>query len=179
MHFRRDIILHFLTNNIAVTIIAPKPEQNIDNWIPFVDYRLVKMNRVSKGLFDNIIYLYQLFINIYIIKPNIIVQYTIKPILFGNIIASILRIQTLSIFAGLGDVFSKKTLFNKCIINVLKHAISHSRKIFVLNETDERFLIDRKIVVKDKLFRLNGGEGVDTNKYCPSNIKKNHLEYVF
>lgn len=56
--------------------------------VPYgVDYQPVLMNRTSKGVKDGIEYFCQLYRIFKEVKPDMVINYTIKPILLGSLVA--------------------------------------------------------------------------------------------
>ena len=75
--------------------------------VPYgVDYQPVLMNRTSKGVKDGIEYFCQLYRIFKEVKPDMVINYTIKPILLGSLVARFLRVPSISFFAGISSVLS-------------------------------------------------------------------------
>lgn len=65
--------------------------------VPYgVDYQPVLMNRTSKGVKDGIEYFCQLYRIFKEVKPDMVINYTIKPILLGSLVARFLRVPSIS-----------------------------------------------------------------------------------
>ena len=110
------------------------------------------------------------------VRPNICHLITIKPILYGSLIAHFFRKLSLVIsVSGLGYVFSDERLsskINKKIISILfKFTFNHKRiKVIFQNRDDkEKLMKITKLSKKDAI--LIPGSGIDLNKFRPRKNK--------
>ena len=90
-------------------VAIPKNTKKINNTnnINFIKY---EFSRKINPLID-IISLYQIYKIIKNFKPDIVHSFTIKPIIFSNILSSIIKIKIINNFSGLENYFPKKTSF--------------------------------------------------------------------
>ena len=51
----------------------------------------------------------------YKIKPDIVLHFTIKPVIYGSLSSLILNIKTINTITGLGTIFIKKNPFFKFV----------------------------------------------------------------
>ena len=98
------------------------------------------------------------------IKPDIVLNYTIKPNIYGNIACALLGIKTINNISGLGTVFIKESLVTKLVKWLYKYSLSKSSKVFFQNSDDRDLFIQNKLVQRDKCDLLPGS-GIDTNKF--------------
>lgn len=109
-------------------------------------------------------------------KPDIIFHYTIKPNIYGSIMARCLNIPSVAVLTGLGYSFIEGGIVSKIAKLLYKISLNLSKEVWVLNEDDKNELLKKKIVKKDKIFILPG-EGVDVSKFSPiENIEKEDKE---
>jgi glycosyltransferase involved in cell wall biosynthesis len=138
----------------------------------------ISLNRSNINLFDSIALFFNLFLLLFTCKPNIVHLITIKPIIFGGIVAKFLRIPLLIVsITGLGYIFTSKS-FNSSISQYVigklyGFAISHKRIKIIFQNLDDVILLKKYILIEeDKIFLIQGS-GVDLNKfkYTPINKK--------
>ena len=98
------------------------------------------------------------------IKPDIVLNYTIKPNIYGNIACSLLGIKTINNISGLGTVFIKESLITKVVKSLYKYSLGKSSKVFFQNNDDKQLFIINKLVQENKCDLLPGS-GIDTNKF--------------
>lgn len=85
LHFRGEVIEALLRKGYKVVIVAPISDHD-QITVPYgVDYQPVLMNRTSKGVKDGIEYFCQLYRIFKEVKPDMVINYTIKPILLGSL----------------------------------------------------------------------------------------------
>jgi len=102
------------------------------------------------------------------VNPDILLQYTIKPNLYGTMAASLLDIPVISNISGLGTVFLNKKLSSTIARFLYKMALHlHApKKVFFQNPHDRELFINSKLVKKKKTDLLPGS-GIDTEKFKP------------
>ena len=97
-------------------------------------------------------------------KPNLIICYTIKPVIYGAIAAWIAKIPSFAILTGLGSSFIQQGILTKVILSLLQLSLSKTSKVFFLNKTDKEVFLNHKLCSSQKAFILPG-EGIDTQEY--------------
>ena len=104
--------------------------------------------------------------------PDIVICYTIKPIIWGSIAAYTAGVKKIyAVINGLGYVFTgvhnlKSKLIQKIVIRLYKNALSHNDTIFFQNPDDQKLLNDMKIVPNNKKTIVVNGSGVDLEYYA-------------
>ena len=126
----------------------------------------LKLNRSGRILLQN--YYFSLNLNrIRSIKPDIIHNVAMKPVIYGSIISKIVKTKkTVNAIAGTGIVFSKKSISNifvKQILKLLLFLSLHNSKIIVQNKSDKDFVM--KLGLNEKSIRLQNGVGVNIMEY--------------
>ncbi|MBW1649361.1 MAG: glycosyltransferase family 4 protein [Deltaproteobacteria bacterium] len=171
---RLPIALEAKKRGYIVMIAAPynKDAEKILTEKGFAFYP-VKLSRSGVNLFEElktIIELYKLYREI---RPDIIHNVTIKPVLYGGILAKITKIPAVvSAITGLGFVFISKGFFANIrrflIIFIYRIALSHKNlKVIFQNPDDLNMFIEKKLIKKDQA-ELILGSGVDTSEFYPS-----------
>jgi len=108
------------------------------------------------------------------VSPDIICQYTIKPNIYGSVVANMLNIKVINNIAGLGTLFIKENLVTKIAKILYKASQSNVKRVFFQNRDDYTFFIEEGIVNKNKCDILPGS-GVDTNKFLPKKRDKDNI----
>lgn len=104
------------------------------------------------------------------ISPDLIVNVTIKPNLYGTIIGRLMMIPVVNNVTGLGSIFSRSNISNRILKNFILYsfkflAISNRIKFLFENPEDRNLFISKKTVDPKKTF-LMPGSGVDIDKFC-------------
>ena len=99
------------------------------------------------------------------IKPSIVLTYTIKPNIYGAIIAGFHKIPSVVNITGLGSVVEQKSMLQKIIILLYRFAFKKVKRIFVQNMENRKFFLQHNIGI-NKL-ELLPGSGVNLIQYSP------------
>lgn len=103
------------------------------------------------------------------LKPALVLHYTIKPNIYGNLAAGSLGIPVLSTINGLGATFSKKGLVQTLVRGLYRTALKRAAHVIFQNLDDRQLFLDMHLVEADKTSRV-AGSGVDTQKFAPNYI---------
>ncbi len=127
------------------------------------------LSRSGVGLLNEFKTLKQLFIVIKTIRPDITHCVTIKPVLYGNIMARILRVPIrVSSISGLGYVFIasgiKAKLFRVFISTLYKLALNGAKTVIFQNSAD-RDVLKQLGAVKPNQEVFIRGSGVNLDLY--------------
>ena len=177
-NFRLELIKSLISEGHEVIALAPKDDYVYNLEACGIKCYNIKLN--SKGtnpLRDlGLIFQYHKLFNK--IKPDIILSYTIKPNIFGNIAARILHIPTINNISGLGTLFIK-TSFTTYIAKLLyRLSLAFSSHIFFQNIDDQQLFIETKLV-KSNSASIIPGSGVDINKFSFKRTKNKGNSFLF
>jgi glycosyltransferase involved in cell wall biosynthesis len=112
------------------------------------------------------------------IRPNMVLNYTIKPNIYGNISCSLLGIKTINNISGLGTVFIKESLVTTVVKLLYRYSLSKSSTVFFQNEDDRDLFIKNNLVKKD-ICNLVPGSGIDTTKFKSVEFQKEDNKFRF
>jgi glycosyltransferase involved in cell wall biosynthesis len=102
------------------------------------------------------------------VRPDLIFHYTVKPVVYGSIVAGLLGIPSASILTGQGSaLLAKRSPVAFVTRSLLRFALRRAALVFFLNPADRTDFIERGIVDEDRA-RLLPGEGIDTAHFVPS-----------
>jgi glycosyltransferase involved in cell wall biosynthesis len=180
VNFRGDFIKAIPKNNFDVVACAPEDKKSVKLFLnkANVNFRTFPLDR--RGLnpikeMKSVLSLYQI---IKIENPHIILLYTIKPILYGSIIAKLRKVKCISsMITGVGYTFYQKTFkqimvgyFTKVLYRI---ALYQNNYIFFQNKDDEKLFTQKKLVNKrNKLIQINGsGVNLDYFYYSKPSIE--------
>ncbi|PPR79480.1 MAG: N,N'-diacetylbacillosaminyl-diphospho-undecaprenol alpha-1,3-N-acetylgalactosaminyltransferase [Alphaproteobacteria bacterium MarineAlpha2_Bin1] len=114
-------------------------------------------------------------------KPNLIHFVSMKPVLYGGIIARLLNIQgTVNAVTGLGFLFVTSNFFTRIlrifVFIIYRFSLNHKNSISIFQNNDDlRLFLDRNLVEKRKTIMIKGC-GVDIEEFRPkSNLMDNTI----
>jgi len=133
-------------------------------------YYPLKLSRSSLNPFSEIFALFQLFMTLIKIKPDIVHLVTIKPVLYGGVAARFLNIKgVVAAISGLGSVFVSETFLGgirKLIVTKLyRLALNHDRTITIFQNENDKDLLVGCGAVGSRGWRLIRGSGVDLRDF--------------
>ncbi len=155
-----------LKEGYRVVAVAPRDDYSEKLIALGMEYREIQMNNKGTNPLEDL-KLTRAYYEIYKeISPDIILQYTIKPNIYGTIAASFLNIPTLCNISGLGTVFLNESLPAKVARFFYRVSMKRASVVFFQNRDDRQLFMDAKLVEEQKTKCLPGS-GIDTQKYAP------------
>ena len=98
------------------------------------------------------------------VKPDVVLTYTIKPNIYGNLCCRLLRIPYLANITGLGSAFENGGLVLKLVVFLYRSALKKARCIFFQNKTNQD--IFAQFGICGKKTRLVPGSGVNLDRHA-------------
>ena len=129
----------------------------------------LELSRSGTSLFSEFKTFTQIFSAIKLIKPNIVHSITIKPVIYGNIIARLLKVPIrVSSISGLGYVFInqgiKSKLFRRLISVLYRMSLHGAKAIIFQNKSDRDVLKQMRAVTPEQEVHIRGS-GVSLEEY--------------
>ncbi len=165
-NFRLNLAKSLKENGYEVVFIAPYDKKYSE--LLKKEFEFSDINIDAKGInpvsdFKTIISLYKLYKTI---KPDVILNFTIKPNIYSSIVSGVLGIKSISNITGLGTIFIKQSLVTKIAKLLYKVALGFNNKVFFQNNDDKSLFINNGLVQEYKC-DLIPGSGVDIKKFSP------------
>lgn len=179
-NFRKELLERLITEEHEVIVSVPYAQKEIGliEEIGCVVYE-TELNRHGINPIEELkllAYYNRLIKNV---EPDVILTYTIKPNIYGGIIAKKYNISHIANITGLGTALEKTGIQQKSLIYLYKYAFSNIQTVFFQNKENRQFFIDNDIVI-DK-HKLIPGSGVNLKYFYmqeyPLTVKS--TEFVF
>jgi len=114
------------------------------------------------------------------IRPDLVLTFTIRPAIWGNLITRLYGIPTITTITGTGPLFTRKSLTYGMARILYKFSIRKTARVFFQNEEDRELFIRHRFVNAAATGRIPGS-GVDTDHFRPAilgpfwhqNLRKN------
>ena len=179
-NFRLNLIKELEKNGAEVIVIAP-----IDEYIHYLNKAsrikhipLKSLSRKSRNPLRDLKLFWELYRIYKSEKPDVVIHYTIKPNIFGNLAAYFNRIISICVVTGLGYTFLNEG-WTKKISNLLyRISFRAAKRIVFENKDDRQLFIEDNLVKKEYSISINGC-GVDTTFFRPSTYKRNSDKFIF
>lgn len=185
VHFRGALISELIGRGVAVHVAAP--DLGADSpWRKALEERGVEtheiplyrteINPVSDAW--TLVQLGRLFLKT---RPDVVLSYTIKPVIYGTIMAWMVRVPRMfALITGVGYLFTgnRKGVLNSLVRRLYRFALSKSDKVFFQNP-DDRALFDNVGVISltTKSVVVNGS-GIDVEVFAEQPIPRGELVFL-
>lgn len=164
-NLRKEIIEALLNENYRVVLILPygeKVELLKDMGCEFVDVPMFE--RRGKNLLKELRLIAEYDKILRIVRPDVILTFTIKPNLYGGIVARKLNIPYISNITGLGIAVSDKGLIPLLTKKLYNVGLKSASCVFAQNQGNKDFLIHNGIVNPKQVKRITGS-GVNLDRF--------------
>lgn len=173
LNFRRELLVSLVKCGHAVTALAGEASQDITNNLAKINVLFIKVPIQNSGLslWQDLRTLFSLYRILRKSKPDIVIAYTIKPVIYGILASLLARVRKrFALITGLGYSFQGRS--NRKLINILvcflyKSVLRWTHKVFFQNPDDENLFRKLKILKKRIPSYIIPGSGVNLKNYCP------------
>lgn len=180
INFRLPLIKELLGKGHKVSVATPKYKfsDDLQNQLTDlgVNINIYSLSRSGLNFFRD----YKSYREISLIlnncKPNIVISYTAKPVIYaGIILRNFPKITYYPLITGLGYAFTedntlKRTVLKYLMIKLYREGLKCAEKIIFQNKDDKDLFKKLKIIKKNNLTKIVNGTGVDLNVYPFSNL---------
>ena len=178
-NFRLPLLRALKEKGYKVVLSAPEDEYTPFLEKEFVFYPLKRLERKSTNPVKDFMFLLELLRLINKIKPDLAVNITIKPNIWGNLACQILKIPSISVITGLGYAFTERKFpIHQIVKKLYRLALEHPKKVVFQNSDDAELFIKEKLIKPEKV-KVILGSGVDLNYFKPLSKKKKQSLVVF
>lgn len=173
--FRKPLIIALLDKGLEVHVAAPQILNNRDVMSKLTALGVVahdiSMQRTGLNPLADTKTLYSLYALMKDIKPDYTMGYTIKPVIYGTLAASLARIpKRFALITGLGFAFTdgddnKRKGVRFIAQNLYRTALHNCQLVFFQNHDDEALFRELNIVSSKTSTCVVNGSGVDVDEY--------------
>ncbi|MCP4520915.1 MAG: glycosyltransferase family 4 protein [Cytophagales bacterium] len=165
-NFRMGLVKAFQAKGYQVVAIAPKDDYSSKLEEAGCEYYPIEMQNKGANPIKDFLLIRQ-FKKIYKeAKLDIVLQYTIKPNIYGTIAANQLKIPSVNNVSGLGTVFLHDNLVSKIAKALYRYAFRYPQRVFFQNNDDKQLFLDLDLVKEEKTGLL-AGSGINTKTFLP------------
>ena len=114
-------------------------------------------------------------------KPNIIISYTAKPVIYSGLILKFFpKIIHFPLITGLGFAFTnnvsiRQSLLRKLMTSLYSLSLKKSKNIIFQNKDDKKLFLELKIFKDKKKVSVVNGSGIDLNAFRFSRLPTEHI----
>lgn len=162
--FRKELMERLLHDGNEIYAVVPFEEFVDELQALGVQVLEQGMNRRGKNPFQELLLFWNYKRVIKRISPDKIITYTIKPGIYGGLLAQKMGIPYVANITGLGTAFQHEGLFRSFIVKLWKKALCCADCVFFENQGNAQAFLDYGIISGDKLHVLHGA-GVNLSDF--------------
>jgi len=149
-------------------VVALAPKDNYSQKIMEEGFEWIELplDNDSTNPLKELIQIYKFYRIYKKLKADILLQYTIKPNIYGTLAAKLLGIPVINNVSGLGTIFLNENLSAKVARHLYKISFRFADKIFFQNSDDLQLFIQNKIL-KPHQGQVIPGSGIDIQRFIP------------
>ena len=162
-------------HEVIACVPAPNPGSPQAGELEALGARLepIHLERAGANPFADIYTIWSLVGLLRRLRPDMVLAYTIKPVIYGSLAARIAGVPAVcSIVEGIGYAFSgeglRRTTLRAMVKLLYRVALSGNRRVFFLNPDNKRLFEDLGLVRRSDQAVLLGGIGVDLDRFMPA-----------
>ena len=176
-NFRMPLVRALEAQGHQVVVIAPLDEHIVYlNQLRYTTHQPLKhLARKGRNPVSEIRLLFE-FLKIFRReKPDLVINYTIKPNIYGNWAAILRGIPSICVVTGLGYTFIHNGITNEISRKLYRFSFRKATKVIFENEDDCALFIKDKICTAEQAIAVKGC-GVNTTHFKPLAHKHTHHE---
>jgi len=189
VHFRGHLIESLKNNNCDVITVSKKINEGMLSESLGEEFSKKKIKHIpisfKRGSISSITDI-KCFFNLYHLmvreRPDLVLAYTIKPVIWGGLAARLARAKFYGLITGLGFTFQGKSFTRKVITFVSKflyrEALRRATFVFFQNLENMNFFISNGITKRSNSGVVNGS-GVDLDYFAYAPISKLSRKITF
>jgi glycosyltransferase involved in cell wall biosynthesis len=158
-------------NGFEVIVAAEntgRSQEIIDKGIQFLN---LPFSRSGTNPIRELITIFKFFKIYYITKPDVIHHITLKPVIYGSIVAKLLRKKSvINAVSGLGYNFTQGriNLISKIMLRLMKYGFSNNTSFIFQNKNDYVELSELGVLSPETNIFLIKGSGVSLQEFYPT-----------
>ena len=177
-NFRVGLVRALQKSGYEVHAVAPEDAYSVHLTAMGCVYHPIKMNNTGGNPLADLGLIYRIYKIFYKINPQIILNYTIKPNIYGALVANWLGKPSICNVSGLGTVFLTEGKTNTIARYLYRLALKYPSRVFFQNQSDLDLFIDRGLLFA-KNYQLIAGSGVDIRRFSPESNNPKKPPFVF
>lgn len=180
LNFRGALIKSIQSQGFEVHVVSPFMSSNLLGRIQGRGIFVHQINLQRTGLnpFSDICSLFQIYNVLKKLKPDFVMGYTIKPVIYGSFAAKLAGVKnSFSLITGLGYAFTgeakgKRKAIQKILHLLYKLALKFNTGVFFQNSDDKQLFQNLGLVSKNSSVSVVNGSGVNTEEFQPTPFPK-------
>lgn len=164
--FRKELIIGLVKKGHDIVVSIPTAEELYLDLIQSYGCKVVETKLDRRGInpIKDVFLVYQYVKLIRNEKPNIVLSYTIKPVIYGSLASQLNKVEHFCFITGTSSVFYIDGILKVLIKNLYKISLKNAKKVFFENKGDEEFFLKKKMIKRSQSEVLPGA-GVNLKEF--------------
>jgi glycosyltransferase involved in cell wall biosynthesis len=146
---------------------------DLEQWVRFIDVGKSVINPITA-----IRYQQRLTKALKEINPDVVLTFTIRPAIYGNMVTSRLKLPTISTITGTGPLFESNSLSYRIARVLYKFVLKKTKFVFFPNYDDLEAFIKAGYIKREQAKRVPGS-GINYERFAPQLSTRNDGKFVF
>ena len=186
-NFRFQLLAAMRNAGHRVVALAPEIDQEVIGRLKGigVDFIPISMGRTGVNPFADVRTLWSLWRRFHQLKPDIVIPYTMKPIIYGLLAARLAGVRRrFALITGMGYVFTapRRTPWMRALhtlsVRLYRLGLSGAERVFVYNPSDEQEVRENRLVDDPSRIVVIPGSGVDLEHFAPAEPPREGLTFL-
>jgi glycosyltransferase involved in cell wall biosynthesis len=176
-NFRSNLISELISRGYDVSVFAPKDQCSHLLQHMGCRYIGIKIDRHGLNPLKDLLTILSYWRQLRAVRSFLLVNFTIKPVIYGGLAARVLKQKTVSIVPGLGTAFIHPGWVTQIVNLLYRLSLKKSIRVGFENSDDLDLFKSRKMIEPRQGFRI-AGPGVDTKKFRFTELPNNEVPII-
>lgn len=174
LNFRGPLLHALVEHKCKVICCAPVPSQTVIDRLSDlgVDFHQIPMTRAGFNPWHDVLTFYALLKLFRELEPDLVISYTIKPVIYGSLAARLAGVQSIySMITGVGSLFVsggvRIRLLRFIAERLYRMSLKVNDKVFFQNPEDKALFERLGLLREGGKARIINGSGVDVKHFYP------------
>jgi glycosyltransferase involved in cell wall biosynthesis len=172
-----EIIQYLQSKSLEVYVLSTGDAQDKQE-LESYQVKVFDIGKLVSNPFSLLGFLYRIYKFLKEIKPEIVYTFTIRPNIFGSLVAGWIQIPTVSNITGIGPLFENQSFVYRIARGFYHFAMKKNQRIFFQNAMDMNLFLNHNYCLPQQA-KLLPGSGVDVEKFTPVAVEKSSNNFVF
>ena len=175
LNFRGKLLEAIQTKGYEIHIMVPELVNFQEEYQKLIalGYQVheIPMQRTGTNPLADLKLLKNMYQQIRQIQPDVVLSYTIKPVIYGTLAAGLAKVpKRFALITGLGYAFqnvetAKRSIFQKMVHGLYAQALKYAHKVFFQNPDDLKLFEDMHLLEANKPAVVVNGSGVNVQDF--------------
>lgn len=179
--FRGNLLRAIRNRGLQVAIAVPDQVSNLRSALEGARLEKVQLSRNGLNPFADLRYLINLFFIFRRVRPEYVLAYTMKPVIYGLLSAWVARVPyRFALITGGGYIFTanRRPVLEWIAIRLYRMSLKRAAKVFFQNQDDETLFRQLKLLPSSVPSIVVNGSGVDLSVFEVAPISLGTIDFL-